>query len=91
MKRRWILPIGLLLIATLLYAGGPSYTGQVRVFMKQAGHSEAKIDSVTSLPKLPAGKYLYVSEDFLSAAVVTIHQDGSGTADKMYDMTGAKR
>ena len=88
-----ILAVAIILIVALItYAGGPSYIGQVRVFLKQEHrYSDAQIDSITSLPQLPAGKYLYVKEDFLAAAVVTIHKDGSGTAEPLYDKTGKKR
>ena len=85
MKRITITAI-ILIAAVLAYAGGPRYLGQVRVDMRLAGHSRDKVDSVMALPLLPTGKYLYVNEDYSSAAVVTIHENGSGTAEKLYPL-----
>ena len=89
MKRITIVLV-VLIASVLAYAGGPSYVGQVKIFMKQAGHSQAKIDSVLILPTLPSGQYLYVSDDYLSAAVVTINEDGSGVADPLYKLESGK-
>ena len=92
MKIRITIILVLFLATMIARAGTPHYLGQVRVFLMQQGkYTKAEIDEILALPPVPVGKYLYVHESYLRAAVVTIGEDGRGVADILYNETEGKR
>lgn len=77
-------------LSETVIAGGPAYMGQVEVFMLQEKLPQPTIDSALALPTLPAGEFLVVSEDYLFAAVVTVHWQGTISVKVLYDKRSEK-